>query len=140
MGCSTFGVLTEAEVEALAKASTAIVEDTYNLAGGGLAEPITIQALIDAVVTNLFEFAEASGSTTLGSDIVTVALSSQQVDDGFTTDHIVGYLWEIDGSNSELGVTHVSTKTASSITYKLSGDETIDSGHRLTIHLAKPKI
>ena len=134
-----FGILTEADVLALISQGSAI-NDTYNLLGGGVDSAISVQALADEIVRNLFDVDVASATTNSGDNTVTVTLSPAQVAAGFTTDHIVSHLVETLDSTIELSVTDTDSKTSSSITYRLSGVEIDDNGHQISVTLRKSKV
>lgn len=72
-----------------------------------------------------------------GDDEITLTLTAAQQAAGFTTEHIVGTNFIAVDGTLELWLTDTSAKTNTSITYRLSGVENTDNGHKLTILLQK---
>lgn len=74
-----------------------------------------------------------------GDQEITIVLSAAQIAAGFTTDHIRGRDFTGLNSTKEIWVTDAvnATKTASQITYRLSGVEDTDAGHTLTVIMIK---
>ena len=131
-----FGALTEAEIIAL----SGKVDDTYNILGDGIGAEVSSQRLFDKIIQNLYDVTTASGISDHGDNEITITISAQQIADGWTTDHIVGYNYDTLDSTSEIGVTDPSAKTTNSITYRLSGIETEDNGHQITVLFRKNKV
>lgn len=82
-------------------------------------------------------FTSVSASTNLSDQTVTLNLTAAQITAGFTTDHIVGTNFIAVVSTKEIWLTDTSSKAAATITYRLSGVEDQNNGHKLTAILMK---
>lgn len=85
-------------------------------------------------------FTTAYGESVIGSDEITVTLSSAQIADGFTT--AAGKIEECEHliqSATAAGISPrgIASRTANSIVFKMTGDETEAGGHRITVTFRK---
>lgn len=80
------------------------------------------------------------GDSVAGSQFITVTLSASQISDGYHTDDIKGYEFQIlSGTAADVGLIgeDESQRTGTQVVYRLTGDETENAGHRMIIKLQK---